>query len=308
MYGIADACFSVFGPFLTAFEAAVRQHLPGFAAGLDAALVQERHPLAVSFPLANPYYALGVFTLYFAGIILFAIIGKLFGPFKMTTYGIFHNILLTLWSLYMAVGVTWEAWNQGFGFWADKVGSGPSAHSMAKFCWLFYVSKIPEYADTYIMLLKKNYRQVSFLHVYHHASILLIWTLALNTAPGGGSWFGVFQNSSVHVIMYLYYLLNLIFSSEKSSVRRFLQKHKFYITYLQLLQFVFNLGQAVYNLFIAEEPYNKICMQVFLIYMVSLIILFGNFLVRGKADRKRGAQKAVAGATPAAAKGKKSTK
>lgn len=294
MYGISDALFGVFGPLLTGFEAAFREYLPQGAEAIDQFLVRERHPLAANFPLANPYYALCVFCLYFVGIVIFFVLGKLFGPCKLRTYGILHNVVLTAWSLYMAVGVVWEAVNQDFGFWTDKVGSGPVAHSMAKFCWLFYVSKIPEYADTYIMLLKQNYRQVSFLHVFHHASILLIWTLALNTAPGGGSYFGVFQNSAVHVIMYLYYLLNLMFSSEKSAIRRFLQKHKFYITYLQLLQFLLNVGQAVYNLFIAEEPYNRVCMQVNLLYMIVLIILFGNFLVRGKQDRKRASAAAKA--------------
>jgi len=38
---------------------------------------------------------------------------------------------------------------------------------MAKIIWVFYVSKIVEFIDTVIMVLKKNNRQVSFLHVYH---------------------------------------------------------------------------------------------------------------------------------------------
>lgn len=37
------------------------------------------------------------------------------------------------------------------------------------------------------MILKKNYRQVSFLHVYHHLSIFPIWWLVTLMAPGGDS-------------------------------------------------------------------------------------------------------------------------
>ena len=39
--------------------------------------------------------------------------------------------------------------------------------------------------DQVIMILKQNYRQVSFLHVYHHVTIFGIWWLVTFTAPGG---------------------------------------------------------------------------------------------------------------------------
>ena len=36
-------------------------------------------------------------------------------------------------------------------------------------------SKWLDYTDTAIMILKHNWRQISFLHVYHHVSIALVW-------------------------------------------------------------------------------------------------------------------------------------
>jgi len=36
-----------------------------------------------------------------------------------------------------------------------------------------------------IMLLRFSVRQVSFLHVYHHATITLIWWFITFSAPGG---------------------------------------------------------------------------------------------------------------------------
>jgi len=56
---------------------------------------------------------------------------------------------------------------------------------MAKMIWLFYFSKIMEFVDTMIMVLKKNNRQISFLHVYHHSSIFTIWWLVTFIAPNG---------------------------------------------------------------------------------------------------------------------------
>lgn len=290
MYAMGNTFFNAFQPVLEGFEVGMRTYTPAVSQWIDRYVAENRHPLAASFPLANPYYALCTVALYFFGLLVFFCIGRITGPCKLKGYGIFHNFVLTLWSLYMAVGVSLEAYNQGFSFWGNFVGSGPAAHSMAKFCWLFYVSKIPEFADTYIMMLKQNYRQVSFLHVFHHSSIVLIWTLALNVAPGGDSYFGVVQNSGVHVIMYLYYMLNLVYG-EGSAVRKFLQANKFLITYLQLFQFVMNLAQCIYQLFIADEPYNRDCMRVHLAYMIILIALFSNFLIRGKMERKQSSPK-----------------
>jgi len=56
---------------------------------------------------------------------------------------------------------------------------------MAKMIWLFYFSKIMEFVDTMIMVVKKNNRQISFLHVYHHCSIFTIWWLVTFVAPNG---------------------------------------------------------------------------------------------------------------------------
>jgi elongation of very long chain fatty acids protein 4 len=56
---------------------------------------------------------------------------------------------------------------------------------MAKMVWLFYFSKIFEFIDTMIMVFKKNNRQISFLHVYHHSSIFTIWWLVTLVAPNG---------------------------------------------------------------------------------------------------------------------------
>lgn len=93
----------------------------------------------------------------------------------------------------------------------------------------------------FIMLMKGNLRQVSFLHVYHHVSISFIWWIISYAAPGGDgkqplprpsctpasaacphtaeilmrcslppaspAYYSCFLNSLVHVIMYTYYFL-----------------------------------------------------------------------------------------------------
>lgn len=44
--------------------------------------------------------------------------------------------------------------------------------------YVFYISKILDFADTVFIILEKRWKQLSFLHVYHHTSIFLVSTLS----------------------------------------------------------------------------------------------------------------------------------
>ena len=45
------------------------------------------------------------------------------------------------------------------------------------------------------MVLKKNNRQITFLHVYHHCSIFVIWWAVVYIAPNGETYFSAALNS-----------------------------------------------------------------------------------------------------------------
>ena len=40
--------------------------------------------------------------------------------------------------------------------------------------YVFYLSKILDFADTVFIILEKRWKQLSFLHVYHHTSIFMV--------------------------------------------------------------------------------------------------------------------------------------
>eukprot|EP00656_Telonema_subtile_P010919 TRINITY_DN15323_c0_g1_i1.p1 TRINITY_DN15323_c0_g1~~TRINITY_DN15323_c0_g1_i1.p1 ORF type:complete len:132 (-),score=18.40 TRINITY_DN15323_c0_g1_i1:15-410(-) len=54
---------------------------------------------------------------------------------------------------------------------------------MAKIIWIYYISKLPEFGDTFLMVLKHNYHQVSFLHLYHHSTVFVIWFVVCLVGP-----------------------------------------------------------------------------------------------------------------------------
>merc|ERR1712216_434136 len=169
---------------------------------------------------------------------------------------IFHNIFLIVLSAYMCFGCASQAYKNGYNFWGNAYN--PSEVHLAKFIYIFFISKIYEFVDTFIMLMKGNINQVSFLHVYHHATISFIWWMIVRVAPGGDAYFSAALNSWVHVCMYSYYLW-----------------WGKYLTQMQMFQFVLNLAQA---LFCSRfSPYPKFLSKILLFYMGTLLALFGHF-------------------------------
>ena len=69
-------------------------------------------------------------------------------------------------------------------------------------CW-FVASKVVEFGDT--LLLRRRGRPVTFLHAYHHGSVLVYSAHALAVRNPVGIWF-MALNLLVHAVMYAYYV------------------------------------------------------------------------------------------------------
>lgn len=187
----------------------------------------------------------------------------------------FHNIFLILLSSFMFANSCYQAYINKYSFWGQAYDV--KEVGMAKGIYIFYISKLYEYFDTYIMLLKGNLKQVSFLHVYHHLSISLIWWAIAFYAPGGDAWYSAALNSLVHVAMYTYYYLASLSSNNPGFRRKYLWWGK-YMTSFQMTQFLSMLAQGVYCTLYSDYP--KWLSQLIVVYMVTLLFLFGNFFVQ----------------------------
>lgn len=291
---------AVFGPALTAFDALLRDTVPDLVAQAESFVAASQGEIVaaapIEIPLLTPTTAVFCLVFYFATLIVLFLAGRVLPKLRVTLFSTLHNLFLTTLSFYMWAAILVTAIASKYPLWNVPMRSDdPNSWRMAKLVWIFYISKLPEFVDTFIMMLKQNYKQVSFLHVYHHCSIFTIWFFVTLIAPGGDAYFSAMLNSGIHVIMYGYYFLTAIFP-EETAVRRFLNKFKFVITKGQMTQFGLNVLQSGYLLFILSDSarhYPKSITQLLFYYMFTLLALFGNFLIRnaGAAKAARVAKK-----------------
>ncbi len=101
---------------------------------------------------------------------------------------------------------------------------------MVQVCHLFYLSKFIELLDTIFFIMKKNFRQVSVLHVLHHGIMPISWWFGVRFVPGGFGTLHSCINSFIHFLMYLYYGL--------AALGPDYQKYLFWKKYMTWMQMV----------------------------------------------------------------------
>ena len=67
--------------------------------------------------------------------------------------------------------------------------------------WLFYISKILDFADTFFIVMGKKWTQLTFLHVYHHLTIFMFYWLNANIGYDGDIYFTILLNGFIHSVM-----------------------------------------------------------------------------------------------------------
>lgn len=195
-------------------------------------------------------------------------------PFSLQGFLIMYNLVLVALSFYLFVELVISVYESDYTIqcsaYNEHTLDNPKNIRVARVMWVYFMSKPIELLDTYLMVVRKKNNQVTFLHVFHHSSMMYICWVTLMFVPGGDNYVGAVLNSFVHVVMYAYYGLSVI-----PALRPYLW-WKRYITRMQLVQFVCVFTtSAVSIIFGCDFPdWNNVfnCS-----YMVFLTILFSNF-------------------------------
>lgn len=152
---------------------------------------------------------------------------------------------------------------------------------MANAVYLYFLCKLVELLDTVFFVLRKKNRQISSLHVYHHAMMPFCAWIGCRFLPNGhGTFLGVI-NAFIHIIMYAYYMLTSI----GPHMNKYLWWKK-YLTTLQLIQF-FMVFVHTFQLFVNNCNYPLVIS--FLLNLNSLIFLymFGSFYIQNYVKREK---------------------
>jgi fatty acid desaturase len=179
-----------------------------------------------------------------------------------------YNILNSLFSLYIF-------WNLAGYFVGDFSGiNTPDNTHVRWLVYLHYLNKFVDFADTVIIVAKRNWRQCNFLHLFHHATIPVVWKICLDCYPTDNITyaFGAMMNSLIHFLMYIHYGLSAF--KIPNPLRRSLTK-------CQMTQFVLCLVQPVY---VMVAGYTKIWHLALLQmgYQLAMLALFYWHLFRDK--------------------------
>ncbi|KAL7737245.1 hypothetical protein ACLKA6_005423 [Drosophila palustris] len=143
--------------------------------------------------------------------------------------------------------------------------------------YAYFINKILDLLDTVFFVLRKSYKQISFLHVYHHMMMVLGCYMVMRFYGTGGHFnmLGV-VNSLVHTVMYFYYFLSALYPGIKASIW-----WKKYITISQLTQFVIIFCYAFYVLLFSKNcGFPSILLWVQIIQAVVMMHMFGNFYIK----------------------------
>ncbi|XP_015210453.1 very long chain fatty acid elongase 2 [Lepisosteus oculatus] len=185
-----------------------------------------------------------------------------------------YNFAVTMLSLYMLIELILATWQGEYNLQCQNLNSAGGADiRVAKVLWWYYFSKLIEFLDTIFFVLRKKNSQISFLHVYHHASMFNIWWCVMNWIPCGQSFFGPTLNSFIHVLMYSYYGLSTI-----PSMHKYLWWKK-YLTQAQLIQFLLTITHTL-SAAVVPCGFPLGCLLFQSSYMLTLVILFVNFYVK----------------------------
>jgi hypothetical protein len=89
-------------------------------------------------------------------------------PFKFL-----YNIAQVMLCSYMCIEATVRAYEGGYTLLPGNPFNQTDPN-VGFILYVFYLSKILDFMDTVFIILEKRWKQLSFLHVYHHTSIFLV--------------------------------------------------------------------------------------------------------------------------------------
>jgi len=142
---------------------------------------------------------------------------------------------------------------------------------IANLLWLFCISKVWNFWDTIFIVLNKKWRQLSFLHVYHHTTIFLFYWLNCHINYDGDIYLTIVLNGFIHAAMCTYYFI-CMHTKVPETGKNLNIWWKSSLTMMQLIQFTCMMSQATY-LMVVRRLVWELFLHTLFIFWVCLFCL-----------------------------------
>jgi len=224
--------------------------------------------------------------------VLFVIIGstvmKSLNPIDPYPLKFVYNVSQIMLCAYMTIEAFMMAYRSGYHILPCNKFDTENP-PLANLLWLFYVSKIWDFWDTIFIVLGKKWKQLSFLHVYHHTTIFLFYWVNVHVLYDGDIYLTILLNGFIHTVMYTYYFICMHTKDPKTG-KSLPIWWKSSLTMMQMIQFVTMMSQATYLMIGQCEEVSIRVTSIYLIYIFSLLLLFAQFYVNSyKKPKKKSA-------------------
>lgn len=110
-----------------------------------------------------------------------------------------YNAACVLLAGYVVVGIVRYKLAKPGTFACNGPDFSAAGRALSHASWVYYAQKFFEYGDTLFFVLRKSFRQLTFLHVYHHVSITLVTAAFLRYDVNGDNYLAALCNSIIHV-------------------------------------------------------------------------------------------------------------
>ncbi|CAD1481225.1 unnamed protein product, partial [Heterotrigona itama] len=208
-------------------------------------------------------------------------------PYNLKTFVRCYNVFQITANAYMVQQFISAGWFTEITMYCEipDYSYNPSPLKISYTMWLVTMLKLIDLVETIVFMLRKKDKQISFLHLYHHVSSILISWLCTKYVPLAMCSFSMMVNCGIHVIMYTYYFLST-FGPKFQSV---LAKYKPILTIMQMVQFVVLLIQNMQSI-LPSCPVTRIPGTFSIANLIINFILFYNFYNKAyvrSAEKKR---------------------
>ncbi|CAH1372066.1 unnamed protein product [Tenebrio molitor] len=146
----------------------------------------------------------------------------------------------------------------------------------------YFLLKVVDLFDTVFFVLKKKYKQITFLHMYHHVLMLVGSWMSAKYFPGGQLFVLGYINCFVHLVMYFYYFLTSWDSAYKNNI--WWKKN---LTQLQIVQHCLVFLSFLMPLLSQNCTYPKVLLMCYLPAVALMIYLFTDFYINAYIKNKK---------------------